>query len=271
MAGEGCRVPERNLRRLETRRGAAPPGRGDASGGRHLLRLSLDVRPERTGPAGEHGFAGRPDGAQDVLSRPPVGAPAPGSCGPQPRPRAPPRRERDRQGAFRPGAPSPLRSDGRVRRRELWCDCPQPRGGRALRLPQGSLLSGADRDHPGLLRASSGGTLFLDEIGDLPCSRHRLRSSACCRRIRGPPGRGGPSAASRPARGGCHQSPSSRGAGSGKALPPRPAGAPGRNHPRDPPSPRPARGRSAPARDTDRATFAWDAGPPSRRVPPRLS
>ena len=29
-------------------------------------------------------------------------------------------------------------------------------------------FSGADRDHPGLLRASSGGTLFLDEIGDLP-------------------------------------------------------------------------------------------------------
>src|SRR5262249_26994867 len=29
-------------------------------------------------------------------------------------------------------------------------------------------FSGADRDHPGLIRASSGGTLFLDEIGDLP-------------------------------------------------------------------------------------------------------
>jgi DNA-binding NtrC family response regulator len=29
-------------------------------------------------------------------------------------------------------------------------------------------FSGADRDHPGLLLASSGGTLFLDEIGDLP-------------------------------------------------------------------------------------------------------
>jgi DNA-binding NtrC family response regulator len=29
-------------------------------------------------------------------------------------------------------------------------------------------FSGADRDHPGLLRASSGGTLLLDEIGDLP-------------------------------------------------------------------------------------------------------
>ena len=29
-------------------------------------------------------------------------------------------------------------------------------------------FTGADRDHPGLLRASEGGTLFLDEIGDLP-------------------------------------------------------------------------------------------------------
>jgi len=29
-------------------------------------------------------------------------------------------------------------------------------------------FSGADRDHPGLVRASDGGTLFLDEIGDLP-------------------------------------------------------------------------------------------------------
>jgi DNA-binding NtrC family response regulator len=29
-------------------------------------------------------------------------------------------------------------------------------------------FSGADRDHPGLLVASTGGTLFLDEIGDLP-------------------------------------------------------------------------------------------------------
>lgn len=29
-------------------------------------------------------------------------------------------------------------------------------------------FSGADRDHPGLIRASSGGTLLLDEIGDLP-------------------------------------------------------------------------------------------------------
>jgi transcriptional regulator with PAS, ATPase and Fis domain len=29
-------------------------------------------------------------------------------------------------------------------------------------------FSGADREHPGLVRASSGGTLFLDEVGDLP-------------------------------------------------------------------------------------------------------
>ncbi len=29
-------------------------------------------------------------------------------------------------------------------------------------------FSGAERDHPGLVRASNGGTLFLDEIGDLP-------------------------------------------------------------------------------------------------------
>jgi transcriptional regulator with PAS, ATPase and Fis domain len=29
-------------------------------------------------------------------------------------------------------------------------------------------FSGADRDHPGLVRASDRGTLFLDEIGDLP-------------------------------------------------------------------------------------------------------
>lgn len=29
-------------------------------------------------------------------------------------------------------------------------------------------FSGADRDHPGLVRASDAGTLFLDEIGDLP-------------------------------------------------------------------------------------------------------
>ena len=29
-------------------------------------------------------------------------------------------------------------------------------------------FTGANRDHPGLVRASSGGTLFLDEIGDLP-------------------------------------------------------------------------------------------------------
>jgi len=29
-------------------------------------------------------------------------------------------------------------------------------------------FSGAEREHPGLVRASSGGTLFLDEVGDLP-------------------------------------------------------------------------------------------------------
>jgi transcriptional regulator with PAS, ATPase and Fis domain len=29
-------------------------------------------------------------------------------------------------------------------------------------------FTGADRDHPGLVRAAHGGTLFLDEIGDLP-------------------------------------------------------------------------------------------------------
>ncbi|HTR49244.1 MAG TPA: sigma 54-interacting transcriptional regulator [Kofleriaceae bacterium] len=31
-------------------------------------------------------------------------------------------------------------------------------------------FSGADKDHPGLVRAADGGTLFLDEIGDLPAS-----------------------------------------------------------------------------------------------------
>ncbi|HEY1558766.1 MAG TPA: sigma 54-interacting transcriptional regulator [Kofleriaceae bacterium] len=31
-------------------------------------------------------------------------------------------------------------------------------------------FSGADKDHPGLVRAADGGTLFLDEIGDLPPS-----------------------------------------------------------------------------------------------------
>src|SRR5262249_44720989 len=48
-------------------------------------------------------------------------------------------------------------------------------GGIAPNLVEGELFgyrkgafSGAERDHPGLLLASSGGTLFLDEIGDLP-------------------------------------------------------------------------------------------------------
>jgi transcriptional regulator with PAS, ATPase and Fis domain len=31
-------------------------------------------------------------------------------------------------------------------------------------------FSGADKDHPGLVRTADGGTLFLDEIGDLPAS-----------------------------------------------------------------------------------------------------
>jgi DNA-binding NtrC family response regulator len=36
-------------------------------------------------------------------------------------------------------------------------------------------FSGADRDHPGLLRAAQGGTLFLDEVGDLsPTAQAKL-------------------------------------------------------------------------------------------------
>src|SRR5262249_49555536 len=48
-------------------------------------------------------------------------------------------------------------------------------GGVAPNIVEGELFgyrkgafSGAERDHPGLILASSGGTLFLDEIGDLP-------------------------------------------------------------------------------------------------------
>ena len=134
-------------------RGQGPASADEAGRRRNSGRIRRRARADRPECRDARGLQGDRAGGRD-------------RC-----PRLDRRRERNRQGAGRRCAPSPLIARRRpVRSVSIAERCPRAWSKASCSATRHGAFTGADRQKPGRFERAAGGTIFLDEVGELPLS-----------------------------------------------------------------------------------------------------